>query len=145
METHEPKGDLTNVTPPTSLTEPERSALVQHFARRLAAHRNKAELFAQADFGRGERGDRSDGAKEAYDAEIERWAQVLLENAWAACQEPGGGQPGVLEGHALPTDSPYIAQDGVPGSDHCPTHPQRGYLCYLNRTISISFSTQCST
>ena len=46
MQTDQPLGDLTKVTPPTELTEPELDAFFQYFMRKLASHRNNAEMYA---------------------------------------------------------------------------------------------------
>lgn len=93
MATQQQKSDLTKVTPPTELTEAERATMFEHISCRLAAHRNKAEMYAQFE---SHLADGNDSEKlqvrQAHDAEINRWAQALLENAWAACQEPGGSE-----------------------------------------------------
>ncbi|KAI0699711.1 DUF726-domain-containing protein [Cytidiella melzeri] len=84
MEKDQPQGDLTKVTPPTELNAPELHATFQHFTRRLAAHRNHAEMFAQNEqlLASGSSA-RTQHMQEAQVVEINRWAQTLLENAWA--------------------------------------------------------------
>ncbi|KAI0093665.1 DUF726-domain-containing protein [Irpex rosettiformis] len=93
MSKDQPQSDLTKVTPPAELTEPELKAVFQHLKRRLAAHRNHAETYAMNElvFTSGDVS-KNQQTQEAQCSEINHWAQTLLENAWAACQEPGGGK-----------------------------------------------------
>lgn len=86
------KGDLTQVTPPTDLPEQERSTIFLHVFRRLASHRNTAELYAVNEYALSSL-DKVEGTiiKDAHIAEITSWAQEILGHTWAACQEPGGG------------------------------------------------------
>ncbi|KAI0341665.1 DUF726-domain-containing protein [Trametopsis cervina] len=93
MAKDESEGDLTKVIPPTELHEPELQSFFQYFLRRIASHRNKAEMFAQNEHALSSARDlESQRIQEAQSAELNNWAQALLENAWAACQEPGGGK-----------------------------------------------------
>jgi hypothetical protein len=89
MTQNEAQSDLTRLAPPTELTSSERNAFFRHFMSRLAAHRNHVEMYARNEqlLAAG-----SDRIAQHVQVEINRWAQVLLENAWAACQEPGEGE-----------------------------------------------------
>lgn len=83
--------DLTRLTPP-NFSEKEKHAVFQHFFHRLAAYRNTAELYASTEhilssFPE----DKKLETKDSFTHEVDQWAQGLLKNAWAACQEPGGG------------------------------------------------------
>ena len=81
------------MTPPTNLKASERRAIFEHVFRRLASHRNTAEIYATNEYVLSNRGDDTkDAIREAHVAELNRWAQELLGHTWAACQEPGGGE-----------------------------------------------------
>ena len=85
-------GDLAQVIPPTDLPESERRAIFLHVLRRLASHRNTAELYAATEYALSSRPDEErDATRDAHITEITCWAQELLGHTWAACQEPGGG------------------------------------------------------
>lgn len=91
MEKGESQGDLTKVTPPAELKGPDLEAVFQHVIRRLAAHRNHAEMYAQNELAlSSDGGPQSQQVQQAQAFELNSWAQTFLENAWAACQEPGG-------------------------------------------------------
>ena len=89
----EQRGDLTKVAPPTDLQASERRAIFEHVFRRLASHRNKAEIYATNEYVLADGDDEfKNTVMEAHVAELNRWAQELLGHTWAACQEPGGGE-----------------------------------------------------
>ncbi|EPQ58312.1 DUF726-domain-containing protein [Gloeophyllum trabeum ATCC 11539] len=84
--------DLTKVSPPQELSEKERVVIFEHIFRRLANHRNTLELYADAERGLSTLPDESrEKTKDDYIHEINSWANQLLQHAWAACREPGGG------------------------------------------------------
>ena len=83
-------GDLLNITPPKELTEQERDAVFQHLFRRLAHHRNTFEIYALAESGYAELN--GTNTPKGVVKHLDRWSQDLLNNAWTACQEPGGGE-----------------------------------------------------
>jgi hypothetical protein len=83
-------GDLLKISPPKELSDDERNTVFQHFFRRLAQHRNSFEIYALAEAGYAEVD--TSGTQKAVSKELDHWAQELLNNAWAACQEPGGGE-----------------------------------------------------
>ncbi len=85
--------DLTKLTPPNELDEDQRLAVFNHFFRKLAAHRNRASSFAQTECNISTNLENGNiDVMELYLAEINRWAQELLRNAWVGCQEPGDGR-----------------------------------------------------
>lgn len=80
------QSDLTQVTPPTDLPEPERCAIFLHVFRRLASHRNTAELHAATEYALSSRPENEKAAiRDAYVTEITRWAHEVLGHTWAAC------------------------------------------------------------
>lgn len=86
------ESDLTHLTPP-KLNDLERHVFFQHFYHRLAAHRNTAELYAHAEYILSSLPEEQRfQIRCQFNQEQNRWAQELLENAWVACQEPGGGK-----------------------------------------------------
>ncbi|THH27248.1 hypothetical protein EUX98_g6935 [Antrodiella citrinella] len=75
-----------------NLDDAARLTILQHLTRRLASHRNTAELYARTEFAFSS----NKNAGQIMDAcvrDIEKWAQDLLHNAWVACQEVGGACP----------------------------------------------------
>ncbi|KZT68123.1 DUF726-domain-containing protein [Daedalea quercina L-15889] len=92
--------DLTKVTSPKELAEAERLAIFEHVFRRLAAHRNTAELYAVAEYTFSTKAqEQKNETKELFLKELNGWGQGLLQHVWLACQEPGGGP--------VPELSPY--------------------------------------
>ncbi|TFY64872.1 hypothetical protein EVJ58_g2335 [Rhodofomes roseus] len=82
--------DLTKVTPPKELTEAEQHAIFQHVFRRLAAHRNTAELYAVAEYTFSTKSqEQKDYIRDSFLEHLDRWGQDLLKHVWYACQEPG--------------------------------------------------------
>ena len=63
--------DLTALTPPKDLDKAGRSVVFQYISRRLASHRNRAQLFAAAD------SRTSQENIQAYNIELNKWAQEL--------------------------------------------------------------------
>lgn len=88
-----PMTDLSKVTPPKDLTEAERLAIFQHVFRRLAAHRNTAELYAIAEYTFSSKPQEQKGeTRGSFVDDINQWGQDLLQHVWHSCQEPGGGK-----------------------------------------------------
>jgi hypothetical protein len=108
--------DLTQVTPPTDLPEAERLAIVQHVFRRLASHRNKAEMYAAAEYALSSRNEQEKiFIRNTYVLEISRWAQELVNHTWTACQEPGGGKQHSCQSIYYSFDSfEYVTQGKCP-------------------------------
>ena len=78
---------------PENLSESDCQTIFGHLFRRLAAYRQSRELYALAEYGRSTGPESKRLAlQNAFLREIDLWAQALLENAWFACQEPGGGR-----------------------------------------------------
>jgi len=88
----EDKSDLSKVTPPQDLDDAARLTILQHLTRKLASHRNTAELYARTESALSSN-KQADQVVDAYVRDIEKWAQDLLRNAWTACQEVGGPCP----------------------------------------------------
>ncbi|THH12520.1 hypothetical protein EW146_g7614, partial [Bondarzewia mesenterica] len=90
-----PIAHLVDFVPPNELTETDRQIIFERFFRNLAACRNRTELYALAErnfvFGPQIDPDLFE-IEGAFVDEINSWAQGLLESAWIACQEPGGGR-----------------------------------------------------
>ncbi|TCD64549.1 hypothetical protein EIP91_003987 [Steccherinum ochraceum] len=88
----ESKTDLTKITPPKELDDATRLTILEYVTRRLASHRNKAELYARAE---GALSSNKDAEKviRTFVREIDKWSQELLRNTWMACQEVGGKCP----------------------------------------------------
>jgi hypothetical protein len=84
------KPSIDVIIPPSELTEAERLAFFEHFFRRLAAHRNQFQIYAIAESGYILQ-EGGTPKEKALLSELDHWAQGLLNSAWAACQEPGGG------------------------------------------------------
>jgi hypothetical protein len=88
--------DLTNLTPPRDLSKDSLRAIFTHLFRRLAVHRNNAELYALAEYNLSSLNEgRKTQRRDAFNDEIQRWAQDLLQIIWAVCDEPEGGECGV--------------------------------------------------
>ncbi len=84
--------DLSKLSPPKHLTEDDRETIFQHFFCKLAVHRNTAELYALTEYGLSSYPEPQRARrKDSLTREVNRWAQSLLEKAWAVCEEPGGG------------------------------------------------------
>jgi len=78
----------------TDHSERECKTAFLYIFRRLAAYRNTTELYAlteaallQSDTS----GCYDDITTLEFSQALNTWGQSLLENAWVACQEPGGG------------------------------------------------------
>ncbi|KAA1469503.1 DUF726-domain-containing protein [Dentipellis sp. KUC8613] len=85
--------DLTKLTPPKDLSEPERQSIFDHVFRRLAGHYHAAELYALAEYSLSPLPEPAKAKiRDAYLEEIRVWGQALLDVTWIACQEPGGGK-----------------------------------------------------
>lgn len=88
--------DLAKLTPPRDLSETDRQTLFEHLFRRLAAYRHSAELYARVEEYHHSpdahaNNEQATVTREEFMREVDSWGQALLENAWFACQEPGGG------------------------------------------------------
>ncbi|ESK94526.1 duf726 domain-containing protein [Moniliophthora roreri MCA 2997] len=81
--------ELTQLTPPKELTPADKNTIFQHFNRRLAAYRNNAELYADAECHLSPLPEEKKGQiKDEYTKGLNDWANGLLEQAWIACGEP---------------------------------------------------------
>lgn len=72
------------------LSEGERKTVFQYFFRRLAAYRNTIELYALTENALLQPSGSFDDSLE-FSQVLNAWGQSILENAWVACQAPGGG------------------------------------------------------
>jgi hypothetical protein len=81
--------DLKTITP-ANLSVEERHALFNHFLRRLTAYMNDHVSYVIAE-GRFINPEVVMQLRKLLVKELTQWAQELLNHAWAACQEPGGG------------------------------------------------------
>lgn len=85
--------DLTKITPPKDLSKDDLHAIFTHLFRRLAVHRNNAELYGLAEYNLSSLPEKSKARRrDAFNDEIQRWAQDLLQTIWVVCKEPGGGK-----------------------------------------------------
>ncbi|KAG7092542.1 hypothetical protein E1B28_008892 [Marasmius oreades] len=83
---------IEQLTPPRELTRAERQSIFQHVYRRLAANRNKATLYAEAEFQSSSLPQvTKQQIKDEFNDEVAKWARDLLEKAWIACGEPEEG------------------------------------------------------
>ncbi|VDC06601.1 unnamed protein product [Peniophora sp. CBMAI 1063] len=86
-------GDVTKLAPPKDLSDDERRNVFEHIFRRLAGHRHTAELHAISErYASSASPENAEKLHNDYVHEIDTWAASVLESAWAACGEPGGGQ-----------------------------------------------------
>ena len=86
-------GDVTKLAPPKDLSDDERRNVFEHIFRRLASHRHTAELYAISEqYSSSASPDNAEKLHNDYIHEIDSWAASLLQSAWAACGEPGGGE-----------------------------------------------------
>lgn len=89
--------DIAKLTPPQDLSETDRRTIFEHLFRRLAVYRHSVELYARVEEYHNSPPnsraltDQATATRENFMREIDAWGQTLLENAWVACQEPGGG------------------------------------------------------
>ncbi|KAF8163488.1 DUF726-domain-containing protein [Crassisporium funariophilum] len=74
--------DLEKITPPKDLSEKDKAIVFQHFFCRLASYRNTAVLYAAIEHSLS---DSNEWQREAFEEEINIWAQSLLEKAWIVC------------------------------------------------------------
>lgn len=85
-------GDVTKLAPPKDLSDNERRNVFEHIFRRLASHRHTAEAYALSEqFASSASPEDAEKVRNDYMHEIDSWASSVLEAAWAACGEPGGG------------------------------------------------------
>ncbi|KAK7467244.1 hypothetical protein VKT23_004301 [Stygiomarasmius scandens] len=79
---------LTEVTPP-QLTESDRRNVFEQLFRRLAAHRNTAELYALTEYNLSTLVEpKKDKRKGDFVRDLNNWAQELLNTAWTVCGDP---------------------------------------------------------
>lgn len=92
------KTDLTKITPPQELDDAAKLTILQHVTRRLASHRNRAELYARTEraFSQNKQ---SHTIVNKFTCEIDKWARELLHDVWTACQEVGGEQQAFLSSY----------------------------------------------
>ncbi|KAJ7343360.1 DUF726-domain-containing protein [Mycena albidolilacea] len=108
--------DLTQLVPPKDLPDAVKETVFNHFAARLAAFRNTAQLYSSLEQDLSSlRPLTKKARKERFDKEIQQWAQKLLEQTWLVCGEPGGGKCPELEpfadtstGHLSPLPGPEV-------------------------------------
>lgn len=93
-----PTPNFTQSTPPTVITDVERRVIFEHFSRRLARFRNTALLYAQAEHPSHPANSALNGPStkehqflQSCQDQVNVWANSLLRDGWAACNEPGGG------------------------------------------------------
>lgn len=133
-------GDLTKITPPTDLRAPELRAIFEHVFRRLASHRNTAEIYAMNEYalsGRDEVAMQS--IREAHVAELNRWAQEILGHTWIACQEPDGGKCPTVDALA---DTSTIGLPSLPDEAHVNQVLQTVLFLHLTTTKSYHAHTR---
>ncbi|KAJ7905635.1 DUF726-domain-containing protein [Mycena olivaceomarginata] len=108
--------DLTQLVPPKDLPDAVKETVFNHFAARLAAFRNTAQLYSSLEQDLSSLRPLTKKARKAkFDQEIQQWAQKLLEQTWLVCGEPGGGKCPELEpfadtstGHLSPLPGPEV-------------------------------------
>lgn len=78
--------DLSNITPPRTLSPVQKCNVFQFIFRRLASYRNTLVLYAvnECSFSQGE-DEAAIGMQEAVEEEVNVWAQELLKKAWVVC------------------------------------------------------------
>jgi len=78
--------DLSNITPPRTLSPVQKSNIFQFIFRRLAGYRNTLVLYAvnESSLSQGE-DEEAVGMQEAVEEEVNVWAQELLKKAWVVC------------------------------------------------------------
>lgn len=83
--------NLMQVVPPTDLEEGGKRVLFEYFFRKLASYRNDRLRFAESEEalnGASEKG--TNKQRQAFETELDRWANDLLHNIWDTCQVEGG-------------------------------------------------------
>lgn len=81
--------DLLKLTPPKEMSAQDKINLFQHIFRRLAAYRNKFELYIRAEYAyRGDSESIDEKQLADFQHHLNDWAQTLAESAWIACQGP---------------------------------------------------------
>ncbi|KAG0699681.1 DUF726-domain-containing protein [Suillus ampliporus] len=82
----------------TDLSELERETVFLYFFRRLAAYRNTIELYALTEAALLQPGGCfNDSRTLEFSQGLNTWGQSILNHAWVACQEPGGGECPTLD------------------------------------------------
>ncbi|KAI0044832.1 DUF726-domain-containing protein [Auriscalpium vulgare] len=90
--------NLIHLVPPAELSDADNLTIFQHIFRRLAAHRNTVELYAEAEAAYSDPQDTAHvDLKEDFVREVDVWSQSLLSATWVACKEPGGGECPTLD------------------------------------------------
>lgn len=90
MATH---SDLEKITPPKGLPAVERDALFQHIMQRLGSYRSTLELYSLTECRLSPlTPPRKVQRQNAFNQDVRRWAQSVLEHAWAVLDESGGGK-----------------------------------------------------
>ncbi|CAK5277654.1 unnamed protein product [Mycena citricolor] len=85
--------DLTQLVPPKDLDDSIKETVFRHIFCRLASFRNTALLHSELEQNLTELDAKvKSQRKDDFDREIQNWAQNLVENAWMACGEIGGGE-----------------------------------------------------
>ncbi|KAJ7109499.1 DUF726-domain-containing protein [Mycena epipterygia] len=129
--------DLTQLVPPKDLSESDRDTVFNHFFCRLASFRNTSGLYSNLEHNLSSlKPQLKDSQRDAFDQEIQRWAQKLLEQTWIVCGEPGGEDK-------CPELDPY--SDTSTG--HLPPLPPPEVLNRILNTVlflSIATSTEYS-
>ncbi|KAJ7219395.1 DUF726-domain-containing protein [Mycena pura] len=84
-------GDLAQLVPPSNLSQLDRETVFDHFFCRLASYRNTLLLYSNLEHSLSPLNPQlKDSKRDEFDAEIQVWAQKLLEHTWIICGEPGG-------------------------------------------------------
>ncbi|KAF8506363.1 DUF726-domain-containing protein [Hysterangium stoloniferum] len=82
--------DITAIAPlKHELTDVECLIVFEYFSRRLVDHRNLAVAYADAE----QSCSKNEQLRIEYVQEVDRWANEMLRQAWAACDEPGSQCP----------------------------------------------------
>ncbi|THU87250.1 DUF726-domain-containing protein [Dendrothele bispora CBS 962.96] len=77
---------LAEVTPPAQLTKSDTRNVFEQLFRRLAAHRNTAELYALTEYNLSSLPEpKKAKRKEEFVRDLNKWAQDLLKTAWMVC------------------------------------------------------------
>ncbi|CAA7271536.1 unnamed protein product [Cyclocybe aegerita] len=85
--------DLQKIAPPRHLTEAQNDIVFQHFFRHLANHRNTAVLYSilQSSLLSSTKKEEANNQM-AFEEEMNKWAQGLLEKAWMICHTRDDGE-----------------------------------------------------
>lgn len=91
--------NLQRLFPAKEFSEETRDHVFQLILRKLAAYRNRVELYANAE---------EDVNHDAFKNELNHWAQELLQHAWVVCDCPGGSKSYLIT--SFPSHSEFSPQ-----------------------------------